>query len=136
MFFKPKHTTNVMLKQKISENLKFIKPKLIKPRRLFWGVPLTFLFWEICLGIIIGYLSACFFSGKETGLQGRIRSLLFSVGAWKIHFHHWLYGSIILTCLLFVKSSLPQFSFGILGGFILQGIVCYPDWHRIIIRQK
>ena len=125
-----------MTKQKASERLKFIKPKLIKPKKLFWGIPLTFLFWEICLGIILGYLSACLLSGKETGVQGKIRSLIFSIGIWKIHFHHWLYGSIALTSLLFIKLPVSHFSFGILGGFILQGVICYSDWHRVIIRRK
>jgi len=125
-----------MTKQKISEKLKSLKPKSVKTKRLVWGIPLTFLFWELCLGIILGYLSARFFSGKETGVQGKIRSLIFSIGVWKIHFHHWLYGSIVLICLLFFKAPMPQFSFGILGGFILQGVICYSDWRRVVIRQR
>ena len=118
------------------ESLKFIKPKLIKPKKLFLGIPMAILFWELFLGIILGYLSACFLSGKEAGIQGRIKSLIFTIGQWKIHFHHWLYGSTVLISLLFVKAQMPQFSLGILGGVIIQGIICYPDWYRVVIRQK
>lgn len=122
-----------------AESLKAIKMKMLKtiePKRLFLGIPLAILFWELFFGIILGYLSACFLSGKEAGFQGKIKSLIFNIGRWKIHFHHWLYCSTILISLLFIKLPLPQLSFGILGGLILQGIVCYPDWHRVIIRRK
>jgi len=125
-----------MLGQEISKKLKLIRSKVFKPKKLFLGIPLAFLFWELCLGIILGYLSARFLSGKETGVQGRVRSLIFSIGVWRIHFHHWLYGSITLICLLFFKAPMPQVSFGILGGFILQGVVCYSDWRRVVVRQK
>ena len=118
------------------EILKIIKPKTIKSKKLFLGIPLAVLFWELFFGIILGYLSACFLSGKEAGLQGKIKSLIFNIGRWRFHFHHWLYGLTILVSLFFSKLSLPQFSFGILGGLILQGIICYPDWYRVVIRQK
>ncbi len=117
------------------EKLKFIKLKLIKPK-FFLGIPLAVFSLEIYFGVIFGYLLAEFFSGKETGLPGKINSLAFNIGKWRIHLHHWLCGLGILLSLFFVNLPLPQFSFGILGGFIFQGISCYPDWHKIIIKQK
>ncbi len=118
------------------KKLKFIKPKLIKPTRLFLGMPLAVFSLEVYFGIISGYLLTDFLSGKEAGLQGKIKSLAFNIGKWKIHLHHWLCGLGILVSLFFINLSLPSFSFGILGGLIFQGIFCYSDWHRIIIKRK
>jgi hypothetical protein len=116
--------------------LRFIKPKLIKPKKLFLGMPLAVFSLEIFFGLIVGYLLTDFFSGKEAGLPGKMRSLAFDIGKWRIHLHHWLCGLGLLVSLLLVNLPLPQFSFGILGGVIFQGISCYPDWHRVIIKQK
>lgn len=117
------------------EKLKFLKPKLVKPK-FFLGVPLAVFSLEIYFGAIFGYLLAKFFSGKETGLPGKINSLAFNIGKWRVHFHHWLYGLGILISLFFIGLSLPQFSFGILGGLIFQGIFSYKDWHRVLVRKK
>jgi hypothetical protein len=116
--------------------LRFIKPKLIKPKKLFLGMPLAVFSLEIFFGMILGYLLTDFFSGKEAGLQGKMKSLAFDIGRWRIHLHHWLCGFGLLVSLLLINLPLPQFSFGILGGMIFQGISCYPDWHKIVVRQK
>jgi len=120
------------------QKLKFIKPKLIKPKKLFLGMPLAVFSPEIYFGMIFGYLMTDFFAAKETGLQGKIKSLVFNIGKWRVHLHHWLCGLIILTSLFFININLPfhQFSFGILGGMIFQGISCYPDWHKVIVKNK
>jgi len=100
-------------------------------------MPLAVFSPEIFFGIIFGYLLSDFFSGKEAGLQGKMKSLAFDIGKWRIHFHHWLCGLGILISLFLININLPfhQFSFGILGGMIFQGISCYPDWHKIIIKK-
>lgn len=112
------------------------RKKLIKSPKFFLGITLAVLSLEIYLGVICGYLAAKFLSGKEAGIQGRIKSLIIDAGKWKIHFHHWLYGLCILISIFLMPLPVPKFSFGILGGLIFQGIVCYPDWHKIIIRKK
>jgi len=117
------------------EKLKFIKPKLIKSK-FFLGIPLAVFSWEIYFGVILGYFLAKFFSGRETGFPGKIKSIVFNIGKWRIHLHHWLCGLGILISLFFINLPLPQFSFGLLGGFIFQGIFCYSDWSKIIIKQK
>jgi len=99
-------------------------------------MPLAVFSPEIYFGVIFGYLMTDFLAGKEAGLQGKIKSLIFSVGKWKIHLHHWLYGLGILVSLFFLSLPLPQISFGILAGMIFQGIFCYDDWRKIIIKQK
>jgi hypothetical protein len=120
------------------EKLKFIKPKLIKPKKLFFGMPVALFSLETFFGAIFGYLLTDFFSGKEAGLQGRIKSLAFDLGQWRIHFHHWMWGLGILISVFIININLPfnHFSYGVLGGMIFQGISCYPDWHRIIMRKK
>jgi len=120
------------------EKLKFIKFKLIKSKKLFLGMPVAVFSPEIFFGALSGYLLTDFFSGKEAGLQGKMKSLAFDIGRWRIHFHHWLWGLGILLSILLININLPfhQFSFGILGGMIFQGISCYPDWHKIIVKKE
>ncbi len=119
------------------KKLNFIKPKLIKPKILL-STPLALFSLEIYLGALSGYFFAKFLSGKQVGLPGKIKSLVFDIGHHKLHLHHWLYG---LGILIFAISSnffpiFSQFSYGFLGGFIFQGISSYPDWHKILIRKK
>jgi hypothetical protein len=101
--------------------------------KFLWGIPLALISFELCAGVIFGYLAAKIFSGEKSGCQGKIKSLTFRLGSWKIHLHHWLWGLGILIVAIFHSFlPFPQFSFGFLGGIIFQGIYCYPDWHKIL----
>jgi len=111
------------------KKLHFLKPKLVKPK-FFLGIPLALFSLEIYFGAIFGYFLTKFFTGK-------IPSLAFNIGKWRLHFHHWLCGlGILISALHFNFLPLPQFSFGFLGGVVFQGISCYPDWHKILSKQK
>lgn len=110
------------------KKLHFLKPELAKPK-FFLTVPLAFLSLEMYLGSLLGYFSFKFFTGK-------IPSLVFNIKKWRIHIHHWLYGLIILiSALRFDFLPFPQFSFGFLTGMIFQGIYCYQDWYRVLMKR-
>jgi hypothetical protein len=117
--------------------LHFLKPRLVRPK-FFLSTPLALLSVEIYLGIILGYFITKFCSGQEPGLPGKIKSFTFNIGNYKLHLHHWLLGFMILISALSLKffPFLPQFSYGFLGGVIFQGVSCYPDWHKILSKQK
>jgi len=103
---------------------KFKKPKFLL------GLPIALFSLEIYLGTLLGYFSFKFFTGK-------VPSLAFNVGNYRLHFHHWLYSLVILIPALYYNFlPFPQFSYGFLGGAIFQGIYCYQDWHKVLIRKK
>lgn len=107
----------------------------ISKRKIFLGLPVALLSVEIYLGMLAGYLAGKFLAGKKVGQPPAIlKSLVFGVGSYKLHIHHWMYGSGILISSLSLNflPPWPQFSLGILGGVILQGIITYSDWYQII----
>lgn len=139
-FFKPRISTSSAFGVFVHRTLEVVlrgKPKLVKPK-FFWGVPLALFSLEVYLGAVFGYFAAKFFSGKEAGDPAKIKSLAFNIGKYRLHFHHWFYGLGILAFvfLLGLSFPFPQFSFGFLGGFIFQGVSCYPDWYKVLSRQK
>jgi len=103
---------------------KFKKPKFLL------GLPIALFSLEIYLGTLLGYFSFKFFTGK-------VPSLVFNIGNYRLHFHHWLYSLVILIPALYYNFlPFPQFSYGFLGGAIFQGIYCYQDWHKVLTRKK
>jgi hypothetical protein len=110
--------------------------KILK-HKLLLGVPLAIISVQIYSGILLGYLAASFAAGKQTGEQGRFRSFVFGVGSYKFHFHHWLMGIGILPLALHADLSFlsNQFFSGLAGGLVFQGITCYSDWHKLVVKK-
>lgn len=103
----------------------------LKKKNLILGIPLAVFSIEAYLGMIIGYFAAHFVSP-------RIKLNTFQLGKYKLHLHHWLLGLSFLPLVFtykFFPFSLP-FTSGFLGGIIIQGLFCYPDWHKVLIKQK
>lgn len=113
--------------QKIKINKKFLL-----------SIPVALISLEIYFGIIFGYFLGKFISGQGTGQKGLIKSIVFNFGDYKLHLHHWLLslGILISTFLTNFFIPFPQFSLSLLGGLMIQGIFCYPDWHKILIRKN
>ena len=105
-------------------------------KKFLLGIPLALISLEIYLGIIFGYFFGKFFAGKYDGRQ-RIKSLIFNIGNYRLHLHHWLICSGVLILAFFHNFFLffPQFFFGILGGLIIQDLHLDSDWYRILIRK-
>ncbi len=91
---------------------------------------------QLGLGIILGYFTAKFLSGKQTGQQGKIKSLAFQMGNYKFHLHHWLFGLGALISILIFDLFYSQFFYGVLGGLVIQGIFNYKDWKKILTKIK
>lgn len=112
--------------------------KIPKPKILL-SLPLALLSLEIYLGVLSGYFLSKYLSAKEAGQKNRWwKSIVFRIGNWQIHLHHWIYGLGILVSAAFFNLSFPfpQFSYAFLGGAIFQGIYCYGDWYKILIRKR
>lgn len=91
----------------------------------------------------MGYFTGDFFGGEEIGEAGRLGSLIFNIGDYRFHFHHWLISLVILIFIFLplVKKNklnpfLSLFFFGFLSGLILQGIYCYSDWRQVLVKIK
>ena len=101
------------------------------------GVPLALISMEIYFGVIFGYFLGKFLAGQETGQSGRLKSLIFHIGSYRVHLHHWFLGAVLLLSVILFNLALPfpRFSYGFLGGCVIQGIHCYSDWAKILIRK-
>ncbi len=79
------------------------------------------------IGGFFGYFSANF-------LAGRLPSVVFDIGNYHLHFHHWFISltTIILTLLSNFPPLINPLSLGFLSGVVFQGIFKYQDWYRII----
>jgi len=106
------------------------------------------LFVLLSTGIILGYLSfitwsvgfllAKYLGGKTVGKPGRLRSFFIPLGKHKIHLHHWLISSGVMSIALFkgIYFLSPDLFYGFLGGLAFQGIYCYSDWYKILIPRQ
>jgi len=113
--------------QKIKMNKKFLL-----------SIPVAFISLEIYFGIIFGYFFGKFIAGKKPGQKGLVKPIVLSFGNYKLHLHHWLISLGILISNFIISFYLPfhQFSLSFLSGLLIQGILCYPDWHKVIIREN
>ena len=99
------------------------------------GLALGYLFY---FGCAAGFFICKACGGAEEGIQGRVRSIIIPLRTHELHLHHWLL-SVVATVASVVHGFFlfaPGLFYGILGGLILQGILCYGDWHRIFKRRS
>lgn len=106
---------------------------------IFPGITLTVsVYFSIlfAIGIIIGYISTRYCHRKITKDWGW-QSVKINLGKRKLHFHHWLMGTVamVLIGLFGGFGIVPNFVLGMFGGFIAQGVYDYGDWHQIIIQK-
>jgi len=93
-------------------------------------------------GSSAGYLTGKIFAGKNTGEIG-LFSIIFDLGAWHVHLHHWLISLVLLGFFVFflrkklkIQPLFFVFSVGFFCGWTFQGIYCYDDWYQVISRQN
>jgi hypothetical protein len=110
----------------------------ISKRNFLIAIPLAVISFEIYFGVMAGYLSALFLAGKKTGEQGKIKSLAFDLGRYRVHLHHWLLCISLIPFAIHYNLSFlsDQFAIGIMGGLAYQGIACYNDWHKVFFKKK
>ena len=92
---------------------------------------LFFLSW------LAGFLTTKYMAGKSAGEQGKVRSLVVPFRRWGLHLHHWLYSLCLmgLSSITGIYIFTSTITYGLLGGFIFQGIYCYSDWYVILINR-
>ncbi len=83
------------------------------------------------ISAILGFFVYSLLSGKREG-EKLNRSFRFLVGKHRIHIHHWIYCSVILTIFL-LSGIYNPITLGLLSGSIFQGLL-YKD--RFIVFYK
>jgi len=115
------------------------KPRLNSPiYKILIGATLGLISLQLYLGIIFGYFIGKIFAGKHSGVPGIVKSIKFRIGSYRLHLHNWLVGLVILivTILKDLFFINPFLFYGFLGGYVVQGIICYDDWTKILIKQR
>lgn len=108
-----------------------MKKPNIKIPKIILGIPIALKSLELYLAVVVGYYFAKF-------LAARISSVIFPLGNYTFHFHHWMMGvvGIILLFIYNFSPAIESIGFGFLGGLIFEGVSSYPDWHDIFKKKK
>ena len=103
----------------------------INIKKIILGIPIALISVRVYLGVIFGYLFARF-------LSQRLDSVIFSIGNYDLHLHHWMMGLAGFALFLIFSFSplLEQLFIGFLSGLIFEGVTSYSDWHRILTRKE
>jgi len=89
------------------------------------------------IGVIIGYLGTNLFH-KKFIKTGKVNIVIFDLGNWKIHLHHWVMGILAIFAFYFIGllSFLPIFFIGTLGGLIFHDLYTDKNWYRVIRKKE
>ena len=91
----------------------------------------------LALGLVAGYLGSKLFA-KYFLESGKTEKIYIDCGGnWKIHFHHWIMGAMILLIVWFLDYYyLPRFFVGVVCGIIAHDIYDYNDWHQVLVKNE
>ncbi|MDD2732243.1 MAG: hypothetical protein PHI53_03570 [Candidatus Pacebacteria bacterium] len=93
----------------------------------------------LALGAVIGYIATSLFCKRYIN-TGKIDLLIFDlgIGDWKLHLHHWLYGSLIIITVYFLGLfyKIPVFWIGALNGLIFHDLYTDEKWDEIIFKEE
>ena len=95
-------------------------------------ISLSYYLWFV--GGLLGYLAGKLSGGKQTGVGGRVKSIIFPISSYEFHLHHWFLAILILIICV-VKGLYiitPQLFYGSMCGLAMQGIFCYNDWFQLV----
>jgi Na+/glutamate symporter len=101
----------------------------------------TFYYYSflVTIGLVLGYLGSKIYC-KIMGIDehnGNDKKVFVDCGKWKIHFHHWILGVLVLLIVWIVDYFyLPRFFVGVVCGIIVHDIYDYNDWHKIFVRNE
>lgn len=90
----------------------------------------------LALGLFIGYIG-CKIYYKKLVETGKVDKIYIDFGKWKVHFHHWILGAIVLLVAWIIDwMYLPRFFVGMVGGVIAHDIYDFNDWYKIFLRNN
>lgn len=84
------------------------------------------------LGFAVSFLLFFLLAGRHA-CDHPGRSIVFSLGQYRLHLHHWMIGLTVLVVLFFLGTH-DLFIKGLLCGMVAQGLT-YPDRFVIFYRK-
>lgn len=110
-------------------NVKKMLPAIILITTFYYSFLLT-------IGLLLGYIG-CKLYHRVFVETGKVDKIFIDCGKWKIHFHHWIMGAIVLAIVLILDwFYLPKFFVGVVGGIIAHDIYDFDDWHKVLIKNE
>jgi len=110
-------------------NVKKVLPAIVLVTTFYYSFLLT-------IGLLLGYLG-CKLYHKVFIETGRVDKIFIDCGKWKIHFHHWIMGAIVLLIVWLIDwFYLPRFFVGVVGGIIAHDIYDFNDWHQVLVKNE
>lgn len=90
--------------------------------------------------LVLGYVTAKIFSGPHEHTRGLFKSIILYYRDLKFHVHHWIMGLFAVTLYFVMKVIVLGYTLNIADfaiiyfiiGVIIQGIIDYKDWTKII----
>ena len=90
----------------------------------------------LALGLALGYIGSKVFS-KYFLESGKTEKIYIDCGKWKIHFHHWILGALLLLIVWIIDYFyLPRFFVGVVCGIIAHDIYDFNDWHQVLVKNE
>ena len=89
------------------------------------------------IGMVLGYFGTKLYCNFFDIDENSDRRIFVDCGKWKIHFHHWILGALVLLIVWIVDYFyLPRFFVGVIGGVIAHDIYDFNDWHQVIVKNE
>ena len=90
----------------------------------------------LALGLLLGYIASKVFS-RHLLEKGKVGRIFIDCGKWKIHFHHWILGALVLAIVWVIDYFyLPRFFVGVVCGIMAHDIYDFNDWHQVIVKNE
>ena len=89
------------------------------------------------IGMVLGYFGTKLYCKAFNIDENSDRRIFIDCGKWKIHFHHWIMGAMVLLLVWVVDYFyLPRFFIGVIGGVIAHDIYDFNDWHKVLVKNE
>lgn len=109
-------------------NVKKVLPALVLVTTFYYSFLLT-------LGLVLGYFACRFYYNKFVK-TGKVDLIFIDFGKWKVHFHHWIMGALVLLIVWVIDYFyLPKFFVGVVAGVIAHDIYDFNDWYKVISKN-
>ena len=114
----------------INDSKKIVIPTVILLASFY--IPFSFV-----IGLLSGYLATVFFHKKLIDTE-RLNPVIFNIGNWQVHLHHWIMGAIMLFA-IYIMGFLPELSFfwiGSITGIIVHDLYTDDIWYKVIYKEE
>ncbi len=88
-------------------------------------------------GLVIGYWITKIFHDKFFS-TGKVKSIFLDFGKWRFHFHHWIWGVIIIFFITLVGwlAVFPKIFLGAICGLSLHDLFFDKNWYRVFFKKS